>query len=81
MHMKFKCKACVLFTFEQKHLTENSFKNAVITFHNDSVSWNSPSGQEHGVTSTVGLEERAMRVNFDLSFQEAKSKCDNRYGC
>jgi len=38
-------------------LSERTFKNAVITFHNVSVSWNSPSGQEPGVTSTVGLED------------------------
>lgn len=68
----------LVFCSHPKHVTERSLKNAVITFHNGSVSWNSPSGQEQGVTSTVGLEDGDMRVNFDLSFQEEKSKCNNR---
>lgn len=57
-----------MFCSHPKYLTERSFKNEVITFHNGRVSWNSPSGQKHGVTSTVGLEDGA------------KSKCDNRCG-
>lgn len=74
--MKLKRKTFVAHT--PCNFTERRYKNAVITFHNGTVRWNRPSNQTHEVTSTLGLEDGAKGIKFNLSFQEGNSKCGNR---
>lgn len=70
--MKLKRKTFVVHTL--CNFTERRYKHVVITFHNGTVRWNRPSNQTHEVTSTVGLEDGAMGIKFNLTFQEDNSR-------